>query len=203
MGSNNRFILPLVVFLIAMGIAFGFTGYIQNKGPEKIEEAHPMPEILELEFTKANNEIVLLKNISKGFKLIYFGQLTASDTDWETIRKMDRIGKIQFKKDFQPIFITLDPTRDKPKYIQSMFVNSITSVIGLNGSIENISILAKAYGIRHEKFLLPDSKLNYTIDHSDWFYLTTPDYRILGAYPSQINLERLKMEITAHMRHKY
>ncbi|NCN08973.1 MAG: SCO family protein [Leptospira sp.] len=202
MGSN-RIILPLTVFLIAMAFAFVFTNKVQKEGPEIEEEVHPMPELLELTMQNQNKEIISLKDLGDSYKLIYFGQLSASDLDWEAVLKMERMASQNFKKPLTPIFFSLDPKRDTIPILQKSLQASAEHVQALFPSQDKLDYLAKAYGIHYQKSELPNSNLNYTIDHNTWYYLTTPDYRILGSYPIQIQDERLIKEIIAHMKQKH
>jgi protein SCO1/2 len=204
MNSVNRIIIPLGVFLLALSLALVFTGYFQKKGPEEVKiESHPLPEIFDLEFQNLIGRTIKLEDIPAGFKLIYFGTVYESEVSSKALHSLYEITLSSHRFELVPIFISLDPERDKAGLIEGFLKPYQGRIKVLTGNLESITELANAYGVRFQKTELPNSALHYTIDHSPWMYLTTPDYRILAAYPTQINMDRLKMEIDSHMKQNH
>ena len=204
--GKNRIILPLSVFLIASLSAYFYTGKVQKDASTVVmveEEVHPMPELLKLRVQNLKAESITLGSMNEDYKLIYFGQLSASDLDWEAVLKMQRLALQNFPKQLSLIFISLDPTRDTKAKLQKLFSPSAKNVEVLYPRENDLIYLTKAYGVHFQVSNLSNSLLNYTIDHNTWYFLTTPDYRILGSYPIQIADERLEKEIIAHMKQKH
>ena len=69
------------------------------------------------------------------------------------------------------VFVTLDPERDD--YATTSQFTSLfhEEIIGLSGSIEQIDRVTSAWRVYKKKVELPDSDLDYTIDHSAFIYL--------------------------------
>ncbi|MCC5814795.1 MAG: SCO family protein [Leptospira sp.] len=201
--NSNRLLLPLGAFLIALLLSIFLIGHQNKKGPQIVEdEKHPLPEIFSLEFKDTTGKKIFLKDLPHGFRLLYFGTFYASELTPRVLKIQKEILEYKFREPLTPIFFSLDPNRDKPDLVIGTLkmMNSQTTV--LYGEEEMITNLSKDFGVRSRKTILDQSKLEYTIDQSPWMYLTTPDFRIVGAYPIQITRERLKMEIDAHMKRK-
>jgi protein SCO1/2 len=76
-------------------------------------------------------------------------------------------------KDFQVVFITVDPERDTPKAL-SAYLSSAAfprGTIGLTGTSDQIAAVAKAYGVFYQK---EGSGKAYAVDHSSAIYLMNP-----------------------------
>jgi cytochrome oxidase Cu insertion factor (SCO1/SenC/PrrC family) len=201
--NSNRLLLPLGAFLIALAFSLFLIGNQNKKGPQIVEdEKHPLPEIFNHQFQDTSGNKIQLKDLPHGFRLLYFGTFYASELTPRVLKIQDDILEYKFREPLIPIFFSLDPKRDKPGLVIDTIkmMNSQTTV--LFGEEEMITKLSQDFGVRSRKTTLDNSKLEYTIDQSPWMYLTTPDFRIVGAYPIQITKERLKMEIDAHMKRK-
>ncbi|WCL48431.1 SCO family protein [Leptospira sp. GIMC2001] len=196
----------MAVFLISLVASLALSGYFQKKGPSveksEIKEEHPFPTILQYNWVDQNNESYRIIDHSTKYKLIYFGFLN-SPIDPIALKVMEDAYKTKFAKELELLYVSLDPSRDQKSQIKRFLDFEKSSVRAILGDHEITKELAQAFGVRFEKFDTPQSKMLYTIDVSPWIYLTTPDFRILGAYPYQIRMERLKMEISSHMKAKH
>jgi len=76
-------------------------------------------------------------------------------------------------KDFQVVFITVDPQRDTPAVLKSYLSSSAfpRGAIGLTGTSDQIAAVAKSYGVFYEK--AGDGK-DYAVNHSSAIYLMNP-----------------------------
>ncbi len=69
------------------------------------------------------------------------------------------------------VFVTLDPERDDYATTSQFASLFHEEIIGLSGSIEQIDRVTSAWRVYKKKVELPDSDLDYTIDHSAFIYL--------------------------------
>ena len=83
-------------------------------------------------------------------------------------------------KDFQVLFVTLDPERDSQSLLKQYVPSFDASFIGLTGTKDQIKKIAQQYKIFHQK--VGDGK-SYTIDHSSAIYLLDKDGMIRVRYP--------------------
>ncbi|MEM8770206.1 MAG: SCO family protein [Pseudomonadota bacterium] len=70
-----------------------------------------------------------------------------------------------------PIFISVDPERDTPEALSAYF-SFDDRIIALTGSIEAAKAARESFKMFAQKEPLPDSALEYTINHGRFFYIT-------------------------------
>ena len=75
----------------------------------------------------------------------------------------------------QPMFITIDPERDTAERVGEYARYFYPEMIGLTGSLEEITQVAKAHFVIFEKVPLEDSEMGYTMDHSSIVYVVGKD----------------------------
>lgn len=75
----------------------------------------------------------------------------------------------------QPLFITIDPERDTPAKTGEYARYFHPDFIGLSGSPDEITRVAKSHFVLFEKVPLGDSELGYTMDHSSIVYVVGRD----------------------------
>lgn len=75
----------------------------------------------------------------------------------------------------QPLFISIDPERDDPERVGEYARYFYPGMIGLTGSLEDVTKVAKAHFVIFEKVPLDDSELGYTMDHSSIVYVVGKD----------------------------
>jgi protein SCO1/2 len=90
---------------------------------------------------------------------------------------LDRLGDKAAK--VVPIFITLDPERDRPKVMADYVKSFGPNFVGLTGSPEAIAAAAKAYRVAYAKVENKGSASDYSVDHSALVYLMDPEGKYL------------------------
>ena len=79
------------------------------------------------------------------------------------------------RSQIQPLFISIDPERDDPARVGEYARYFDPSIIGLTGSLDEVSKVAKSHFVIFEKGPLDDSNIGYTMDHSSIFYVVGRD----------------------------
>jgi len=79
------------------------------------------------------------------------------------------------RKQIQPVFISIDPERDDPARVGEYARYFYPTMIGLTGSLEEVSKVARQHFVIFEKVPLEDSDMGYTMDHSSIFYVVGKD----------------------------
>ncbi len=135
------------------------------------------------------------------YKLIYFGftycpaicptELAKITATLKTLPQAvaDRI---------QPLFITIDPERDTPEVMKSYISLFDPRFIGLTGSVEQINHVKSAYRIYAQKVQSEDLS-DYTMDHSSYVYLMSPDDELISIYRGKDTVAKLKADIESHV----
>jgi protein SCO1/2 len=79
------------------------------------------------------------------------------------------------RSQIQPLFISIDPERDDPARVGEYARFFYPGMIGLTGSLEDVTKVAKSHFVIFEKVPLEDSDMGYTMDHSSIFYVVGRD----------------------------
>lgn len=125
-----------------------------DSGPVSLQDFHGKVVPIYFGFTHCPDVcITSLSSIAAGLK-----QLTAAE-----------------RAQVQPIFITIDPERDDPARVGEYARYFDPSFIGLTGSLEEVSRVAKSHLVIFEKVPLEDSEMGYTMDHSSIVYVVGKD----------------------------
>ena len=75
----------------------------------------------------------------------------------------------------QTFFISVDPERDTVEKLKT-YVNAFhPNIIGITGTADEITDVAKRYGVMYMKVELPGSAMGYAVDHSSRYYVIGSD----------------------------
>jgi len=114
-----------------------------------------------------------------GYALIYFGYTYCPDVCPTALSDMivaiDELGPLGAR--IQPIFITIDPARDTPDRLKTYVPKFHPRLVGLSGSLAQITAVAKAYRVYFAKSKGPTAVEDYLMDHSSIIFLMDPDGR--------------------------
>ena len=130
------------------------------------------------------------------YMLIYFGYTYCPDmcpTGLQSMaHAMDLLGKDAER--VAPIFITIDPARDKPEKLKSYVASFHPQVVGLSGSAQQIAAAAAAYQVYYARGEQVDDH-DYVMDHSSLIYLMNTDGTFLKTFPEEVDPEALAKAI--------
>jgi protein SCO1/2 len=109
------------------------------------------------------------------WQLIYFGYTFCPDVcPTELSEESDALralGPLAIR--FQPIFITVDPTRDTAKVMGAYLKSFDSRIMGLRGDPEEIEAAAKAYHVYYRARALGGG--TYALDHSSFLHVLNPN----------------------------
>lgn len=137
--------------------------------------------------------------MAKGkYQLIYFGYSYCPDvcpTALSALTEvMDKLGSRA--KNFQTIFITMDPKRDTPDHLASYKKNFHPRIVMLTGSEKSIKKVLKAYRVYAAEIKKNSEDQNYLMDHSSIIYLMSPD----GVYLTSFTHDTPAKEILSTLK---
>jgi protein SCO1/2 len=169
-----------LVAVVAGAIGFaGFNVWQNGFTPQKIIKSSGTA-LIGGDFTLINQDgkTVTNKDFEGKYMLIYFGYTFCPDVCPTELQVMtgalEKLG--DQAKLIQPVFVSVDPQRDKPEIMKDYVSNFFPGMIGLTGTPEQISRVAKLYRVYYskaaEKGAAPDE---YAMDHSSIVYLMGPD----------------------------
>ena len=159
--------------------------YYQNTAVQKIENQDALPGG---HFTlKKQDGTIFDSKISNKLMLIYFGFTYCPDVCPTTLIKMadviDRLG--EDSDNINSIFISIDPERDKEEVIKDYVSAFHDEIIGLTGSEEQISNVAKDWGVYYQKEDIEGSE-DYTVNHLDIIFLANANGEYVDFFPPKI-----------------
>jgi protein SCO1/2 len=127
-----------------------------------------------LTFIDAEGQVVRTSDFSGKWLLVYFGYTHCADlcpTGLSVlVNALDQIGPAA--EHIQPLFVTVDPERDKGPLLRSFVEAFDKRLVGLGGTLEQIKDAAGALGVSFQKVAQRDS--SYVVDHSSSYVLINP-----------------------------
>lgn len=167
---------PLILGLLAaVSIGIGLWAGMQSDSRQK---APGYPD-LGGDFTLVSDKgPVRLEDFRGKIVPIYFGFTHCPDvciTSLSSIAAGLEKMTAEERSQIQPLFISIDPERDDPARVGEYARYFYPGMIGLTGSLEEVSKVAKSHFVIFEKVPLEDSNMGYTMDHSSTFYVVGRD----------------------------
>ena len=180
-GSNLRGIILMAVIILC----FGILGWFLYKVP--MMQAGPGQVVKSTGTVAIGGAFTLVDHFNKTVSdtdfrgrnmLVFFGYTYCPDICPTTLTYISDALEIlgSDADDIAPIFITIDPERDRPEDIREYVKHFHPKIIGMSGSVEQVKVVAKAYRVffqkSREKDTDPDDSL---MNHSSISYLMGKD----------------------------
>lgn len=162
----TKYFLSIITILVFIFVVNLFTEKTLNISQNHVSEIGGSFVLID-----SNKQIFNSKDLKKK-KIVYFGYTFCPDVCPLDLAKLsDVYNKFRkLNKSIQPIFISLDPERDKPNVLKSYLENFNPNIIGLTGNKEDINKIIKKFKIYRNEVKSQDDDY-YTIDHTSLFYL--------------------------------
>jgi protein SCO1/2 len=140
-----------------------------------IEETLPSPSMTgHFNLQTPEGRAVSDSNFRGKWLLVYFGYTNCPDVCPTTLNEMgvtlNELGPLA--KKVQPVFITIDPARDKPPVLKKYMSSFDPRIVGLRGDGEATEAAAKSFHVYYRPVSLGHGE--YTMDHSGFLYLIDP-----------------------------
>ena len=153
--------MPLVALALLAGLAKPIA--------QELQLAPDRP----LTFVDADGRVVKSGDFAGKWLLVYFGYTHCADlcpTGLSVLASaLDQIGPAAAH--VQPLFVTVDPERDKGAILRSFTEAFDKRLVGLGGTVEQIKEAAQALDVSFEKVVQGS---DYAIDHSSGYTLVDP-----------------------------
>jgi protein SCO1/2 len=126
------------------------------------------------------------KDFKGQYLLVFFGYTFCPDicpTGLQTLSSaLDLLGEGAAR--VQPLYISVDPERDRPETLKSYVGHFHPRLIGLTGSEKQVRDAARAYRVHRSKVILADApKDEYLVNHTSITYLMGPDGKFVTLVP--------------------
>lgn len=172
----------MLVILAVLALAFAaITGLAVRKGilgSQEQSAAIGGPFHLVDQTGKAVDEKLL-----KGkWSAVFFGFTYCPEACPTTLFALGQTEKLLNDKDFQTVFVSVDPARDTPAKLATYLSNTAFphATVGLTGTADEVAGAAKAYHVFYQK---AGEGAGYTINHSTITYLMSPRGQFVCVIP--------------------
>ncbi|MCB1532071.1 MAG: SCO family protein [Alphaproteobacteria bacterium] len=130
------------------------------------------------------------------YKLIYFGFTYCPAICPTELQKITKVLNILGDEgdDIQPLFITIDPERDTVDTMRGYVSLFHPRLIGLTGNRAQIDKVLANYRVFAQKVEDPENN-DYTMDHSSFIYLMSPDDTLISIYRIQDDADYIAADI--------
>jgi len=133
--------------------------------------------------------------------LIYFGYTSCPDSCPTALLEIATALR-ELGKDadiLQPIFITIDPQRDTPEVMGEYTQAFDPRIVGLTGTAQQIDAVSQAYGAYFMRHETGPGAQDYSMDHSVFIYLMSPQGKFVSGFDSQWSGDRIAAAVREAM----
>jgi protein SCO1/2 len=171
-GPLGRTSLIAAGAIVVLALAFGVFRLLAPHGPFA-------PDFT---LTAANGQPFRLSHERGRAVALFFGYTHCPDVCPATLAALARAKKLMApaKRDFDVVFITVDPARDTTSIVGRYVHLFDPSFIGLTGTTEQLAPVYAAYHIYHQQLPARDSAAGYLVAHSSIVQFVGPDGTLRG-----------------------
>jgi len=196
----NRVLFCLLVLFSGL-VDLHYTAAKESDGEIKGRESAAVQEV---DFTLDSPEGALsLKDLRGKVVLLFFGFTSCADVcpiSLATISHAFSYLNDNELKMSRSLFISLDPERDTLERLKKYTGYFHPNIIGVTGTMKELSMVTDIYGVKYEKKESPDSALGYVIYHSSKIFVIDPQGQLRKTFPHNIDVQLLVQQIRSLLK---
>jgi protein SCO1/2 len=171
--------------LACAGTAFLPTAYAH--GTSLVPDVVALPTALggDFELQDTDGRHFRLQSMRGKVVLLYFGYTGCPDAcPTEMLLFQEVMENLGVQKSLvQPLFVSVDPARDKPAMLSAYVGNFGQDIRALTGTEKQLRKVAKAYGAHFSFVNRISGSTHYTVDHSVSIYVVDPSGQLVSVIP--------------------
>ncbi len=184
--GSGSFALVLLMLITVAGCASGAPKAGVQRAEERGSAEEPSGPPPGGDFTlRSPRGPVSLHDFRGKVVLLFFGYASCPDVCPTSLAFLTKTLNSLNEKELaqvQPLFVTLDPTRDDAAKLAEYLRFFHPRFIGLTGTEEEIAEVARLYGVKYYRVEMEGSS-DYAINHSAAIYLITQDGTLRFLFP--------------------
>ena len=160
--------------------------------------------VQEADFTLDSSEGALsLKDLRGSVVLLFFGFTSCADVCPISLATISHAFSYMNENELKmsrSLFISLDPERDTLERLKEYTGYFHQNIIGVTGTMKELSMVTDIYGVNFEKKESPDSALGYVIYHSSKIFVIDPQGQLRKTFPHNIDVQVLVQQIRSLLK---
>ena len=192
-----------LILIAVVGMVFIFNQVANHKAQSKSQTTEKPLIVGSFKLIDQNNVTRTSANFGNKYLLVYFGYSYCPDICPTALSNitiaLEKIGRKNSK--LQPIFISVDPSRDTPEDLKVYMENFHKNFIALTGSQKQIDEAKKSYRVYSNKVDPNRSQTtDYLIDHSSIIYLISPRGEMIAHFNHSTNPDYIAQVISEKIK---
>jgi protein SCO1 len=180
-GGTRRMLVAAFALIAALLVSFLFTRYSTYRAVQVNyygQALVPAKQAFDFHLVDQNGKTFQLSQLHGKAVLFSFGFTHCPNVCPTTLSDLAGIYRAlppQDRPKVQVLFVSVDPNRDRPETMKNYVPYFDDSFIGLTGTETQIAEAAKAYGAYYEIVKDSQNPNAYSVNHSAFTYLISPD----------------------------
>jgi protein SCO1/2 len=205
--AKALFIATIVLTVFAAGLWFGIGDRNKTAIPivqDTVITVLPKAKTLKpFSLQTATGQPFTLENLKGKYSLLFFGYTSCPDVCPTTMYQLGKLysslGKSNLQKDYQVVFVSIDPRRDTPDRLEKYVVTFNKRFIGATGQKDQVSSLAHQLGASYDVEDDGKSK-DYSVSHTDVVFIVDPDAELAAILTPPHQASRIESRLALLMQ---
>lgn len=175
-----------LALVVAFVLGFGVKTYLDEQSKAQMQLEKEQQISATTLFGKDNQPVEIFDESDARVRIVYFGFTRCPDVCPTSLAMLaGALNQLSEEEvaNVRPMFISLDPERDAAEASYEYAQYFHPNMEGLSGPLDITTALAHNYGVIFRKSELEGSELEYTLDHSSYFYFLKPDGTFITKVP--------------------
>ncbi len=203
--------LRIIFMLMALGATGLYTyGLMKERKVKQTQLSGHSTQVVEgqaqvggpFELKDINGQVRTTADLKGLYAAVYFGYTFCPDICPMAMHHMTLALKELGKQadQIQPVFITIDPQRDKPKEIKAYLSQFDSRFWGLYGDQKATKKAIDAYKVYAIKQPSGHGSEHYVMDHSSIIYIMAPDGTYIGHFTHATSVKEMVRDLKAWIK---